>query len=116
MILMKIAIFTDAFMPQISGVTMTLSKFIDYLDQNGIQYRVFTLAYKNTQSSRRIKRFSSFKFIFYPDVRLPIPNYTYIKRVLDKFKPDIIHLVTEFNLGLAVSGMQSKQYTRSIFL
>jgi glycosyltransferase involved in cell wall biosynthesis len=100
MILMKIAIFTDAFMPQISGVTMTLSKFIDYLDQNGIQYRVFTLAYKNTQSSRRIKRFSSFKFIFYPDVRLPIPNYTYIKRVLDKFKPDIIHLVTEFNLGL----------------
>ncbi len=97
---MKIAIFTDAFMPQISGVTITLNKFIEYMEQRGIKYRIFTLAYKGTKSSRKIKRFNSFKFILYPQVNLPIPNYFYIKRVLDKFKPDIIHLVTEFNLGV----------------
>ncbi len=97
---MKVAIFTDTFMPQINGVTKTLSKLIEYMEARDIQYRVFAPAFKNSTSNDNIIRFNSIKFLLYPQCRLAIPRYSFVKKELDLFQPDIIHLVTEFNLGL----------------
>jgi hypothetical protein len=38
---MKIAIFTDTFIPQVNGVAKTLERFTRYLQCNGIEYYVF---------------------------------------------------------------------------
>lgn len=38
---MKIAIFTDTFIPEVNGVAKTLKRFTDFLNENQIEYRVF---------------------------------------------------------------------------
>ncbi|EOC99579.1 glycosyltransferase family 4 protein [Caldisalinibacter kiritimatiensis] len=97
---MKVAIFTDTFLPQINGVTKTLGKYIEYMEENDIDYRVFAPIDGDKEYNDRIIRFFSVKFFLYPECRMALPNYFTITKELDSFKPDIVHIVTPFNIGL----------------
>ncbi|NLO10402.1 MAG: glycosyltransferase family 1 protein [Clostridiales bacterium] len=48
-----------------------------------------------------IERFYSLKFFIYPKNRLALPNVFRVTQKLDEFKPDIIHIMTEFSMGVA---------------
>ncbi|AOT68594.1 glycosyltransferase family 4 protein [Geosporobacter ferrireducens] len=97
---MRVAIFTDTFLPQINGVTNTLEKLIRYFEDNKIDYRVFAPQDGNEEYNHKIVRFFSFKFFLYPECRVSLPNYISISEQLNAFKPDLIHVVTPFNIGL----------------
>ncbi|MBD8068581.1 glycosyltransferase family 4 protein [Bacillus sp. PS06] len=97
----KIAIFTDTFAPDVNGVARTLKRLTDYLDSKGIEYRVFAPESTNKPLfEQQILRFTSLPFFLYPDCRMGLPNLPSIKSELQKFKPDLIHIATPFNLGL----------------
>ena len=96
---MKIAIFTDTFHPQINGVANTLEKMIRYFDDHKIEYKIFAPKYEGEEGPNA-ERFYSLKFYLYPDCRITLPNMFRINQTLSDFKPDIIHLMTEFNMGL----------------
>lgn len=99
---MKIAIFTDTFLPQINGVTNTLSRLGDYLTQQGIEYIFLTPNHPcKDNHNYNIEKFFSTGFFLYPECRFTFPNMIRINHVLDQFKPDIIQLMTEFNVGLS---------------
>ncbi len=98
---MKVAVFTDTYLPQINGVTNTLSNLINYFDTKGIEYKIFVPKYDMELQDQNVERFHSIKFIFYPENRLALPNKSRIHSILSEFQPDVIHIMTEFNLGLA---------------
>ncbi|MEA3320767.1 MAG: glycosyltransferase family 1 protein [Bacillota bacterium] len=98
---MKIAIFTDTFAPDVNGVAKTLKRLTNYLDNKGLEYRVF--APESTDKdlfSSQVHRFASLPFFLYPECRLALPNMLSVKAELIKFKPDLIHVATPFNIGL----------------
>ncbi len=97
---MKIALFSDTFTPQINGVTNTLGNLIKYFENNDIEYKIFVPKYDDDADSYA-ERFYSLKFFIYPDCRIALPNMFRISQTLSEFKPDAIHLMTEFNMGLA---------------
>lgn len=97
---MKVALFTDTYLPQINGVTKTLEKYVEYMEKNDIEYRIFAPVDGDKEYNNNIIRFFSFKFFLYPDCRVSLPNYFSVSKELDEFKPDIIHVVTPFNIGL----------------
>lgn len=97
---MRVAIFTDTFLPQINGVTNTLDKLIKYLEKSKIDYRIFAPLDGSEEYNHKIIRFFSFKFFLYPECRVSLPNYFAIMEQLNKFNPDIVHVVTPFNIGL----------------
>jgi glycosyltransferase involved in cell wall biosynthesis len=98
---MKVALFADTYLPQINGVTNTLNKLIQYYDTTGIEYKIFVPKYDLELEDHNIERFNSIKFIMYPENRVAFPNTFRISSALSKFQPDIIHIMTEFNLGIA---------------
>ncbi|HWT76517.1 MAG TPA: glycosyltransferase family 1 protein [Mobilitalea sp.] len=98
---MKVALFADTYLPQINGVTNTLSKLLHYYEASGIEYKVFAPKYYEKEPEHNIERFLSMKFIFYPENRVALPNSFRIASVLSDFQPDIIHIMTEFSMGLA---------------
>lgn len=88
---MKIAIATDAWHPQISGVVTTLSKTIEALKVLG--HRVLCIhpgIFKPTLSCPT-----------YPQIRLAVAPCHRTRRLLNQFDPDCIHVVTEGPIGLA---------------
>lgn len=98
---MRIAYFTDTYLPQVNGVTNTLSRLSSYLDKRSVENMVFAPAEDGNLHYRdTVDRSFSLRFFLYPECRLTIPNIFRIHNVIDKFKPDLIHCVTPFNLGL----------------
>lgn len=101
---MKVALFTDTFLPDVNGVARTLGRWVQYMELHGVSCRVFAPQSEGGSgtdyNSSMVERFYSIPFLLYPECKLAIPNPISIKRTLMDFKPDIIHVATPFNLGL----------------
>lgn len=101
---MRIAYFTDTYLPQINGVSNTLAKLGDYLSDRNIEHMFFAPYYTEkmiSPTNSPIARFKSINLPFYPECRLSLPQYANLCRIADKFKPEIIQLTDPFGIGLA---------------
>ena len=47
---MKVALFADTYLPQINGVTNTLTKLLEYYEKKDIAYRLFVPKYETEQN------------------------------------------------------------------
>ncbi|MEC9489746.1 MAG: glycosyltransferase family 1 protein [Halanaerobiales bacterium] len=100
---MKIAIFTDTFAPQINGVTKNLNRLLNYFSVQGIEYLLFAPESESRTESiyeNNVVRLKSMNFFLYPELKFTLPNYLKVRSKLMKFKPDLFHLITPFNIGL----------------
>lgn len=98
---MRLALFTDTFVPQMNGVALTLGRFTDYLNRRGVEHLVFSpKSTADTVYSDPIRPITSIPFFLYPEVRLALPRLITIRTELERFRPDLLHLATPFNLGL----------------
>jgi len=109
---MRIAFFTDTYLPEINGVTNTLSRLGNYLDRSNIHQLVIAPEYEeeNTHCDsawRRVFRFKGMTTSLSPRSRLAIPAHWDINRICDDFMPDLIHVTTE--LGIGFRGMRYAQ-------
>jgi glycosyltransferase involved in cell wall biosynthesis len=117
---MKIAYFTDTFVPELNGVTNTLSKLQTWLDKKEIQYAFFAPDYKRTAGQtpsaavpaalfhhKKVHRFRGITTALSPESCLAFPRYREVFDLCDEFKPDLVHVVTE--LGIGYRGMRYAQ-------
>ncbi|MET0588549.1 MAG: glycosyltransferase family 1 protein [Novosphingobium sp.] len=87
---MRIAIATDAWFPQVNGVVRTLAATVAELDRRGYEVELITP-----------DRFLTMPMPGYSSIRLAMaPRFT-VRRTLDAFHPDIVHISTEGPIGWA---------------
>lgn len=99
---MRIAIFSDTYVPEINGVALTLKRYTDYLKKQGIEYRLFVPSSDTAVPNvPQLERLTSIPFLLYRNLRFSLPNPLYIHKVLDTFQPTIIHVATPFSIGLS---------------
>jgi glycosyltransferase involved in cell wall biosynthesis len=97
---MKIALFTETFLPKIDGIVTRLRHTVEHLQRNGDRVLVFSpdgglREYKGA----KIHGVSGIPLPMYPELKLAIPRPS-IRRALEKFKPDLIHVVNPAVLGV----------------
>ncbi|OXM88327.1 glycosyltransferase family 4 protein [Paenibacillus rigui] len=99
---MRVALFTDTYLPDVNGVAKTLGRWVHFLESRGVECKVFAPQADTTESagSSGVERFYSIPFLLYPECRMAIPNPLHLKKTLTAFSPDLIHVATPFNLGL----------------
>jgi glycosyltransferase involved in cell wall biosynthesis len=95
---MRIAVFSDTYLPQVNGVSKTLHLMHRYMNQAGIESLFVTPT--APEGEEGILTLPGLKFFMYPELSLALPRYFYTRRIMDEFKPDIIHLATEYTVGL----------------
>ena len=78
---MKIMIVTDAWSPQVNGVVTTLNKIGEGLKRLGHEVRFVTPM-----------MFRSIPCPTYPEIRLSLMPYSGVKREIESFAPDAIHI------------------------
>lgn len=98
---MKVALFTDTFLPQVNGVTNTLKKLMEYFENNQVEYKIFAPKYDDETTSDQVEQYYSLRFFLYPDCRLAFPNFFRIQKTFRDFQPDLVHNMTEFGMGVA---------------
>lgn len=87
---MKLALATDAWLPQVNGVVRSLSATLDELHHRGHAVETVTP-----------DRFLTVPMPGYSSIRLAMAPRFGARRMLDEFAPDIVHIATEGPIGWA---------------
>lgn len=100
---MRLALFTDTFLPQSNGVSRALERLVAETEARGGEARVFTVSDPRIEPSRRdaVCRVPSVRWPFHPDLRVALPQIEPLTRMMQDFRPDLVHAATPFGLGLA---------------
>ncbi len=97
---MRIAFFTETFLPKIDGIVNTLCHLLRYLEAHGHEAMVIApeggpLHY----AGAKIIGLPGYPFPLYPELKL-VPPYVDVEHSLRSFRPDLIHVVNPISLGL----------------
>ena len=90
---MRIAIATDAWYPQVNGVVRTLGATVATLDRLGHEVELITP-----------ERFLTVPMPGYASIRLALAPRFNVRRMLDAYAPEIVHIATEGPIGLSARG------------
>jgi glycosyltransferase involved in cell wall biosynthesis len=106
---MRIAIFTETFLPKVDGIVTRLKHTVEHLQNFGHQVCVFCpdgglTEYKGAQ----VMGVSGFPLPLYPELKLALPRPS-MREAIEGFRPDLIHVVNP-----AVLGVGGIYYSRSL--
>jgi glycosyltransferase involved in cell wall biosynthesis len=87
---MHIVIVTDAWRPQVNGVVRTYERTLEELEKLGHRVSLITPL-----------DFPTIPMPTYPDIRLSLFPGRKVRRLLDQYQADAVHIATEGPLGLA---------------
>ncbi len=100
---MRIALFTESLPPQTDGVSHTMSRLAETLENLEIDYQFFS-PFKPDASinwHNRVREVISVPFPLYTDYRIGLPMFEKLYDALNNFSPDIIHVASPTPLGIA---------------
>jgi len=96
----KIAFFTETFLPKVDGIVTRLTKTIEFLTKNGNQVIVFCPeGCPDSYKGAKIVGVAAMPLPLYPELKLGLPGPA-VSDKLEEFKPDLIHVVNPAVLGL----------------
>ncbi|MGD0152518.1 MAG: glycosyltransferase family 1 protein [Thermacetogeniaceae bacterium] len=103
---LRIAFFTDACLYQVNGVSRTVERLLGFLEEQGCQTVVFApndpvQPAHGLQPRRKAYLYQGIPLPFYAECRLGVPLSPRFYEAFTGFKPDLVHLVTEYSMGLA---------------
>ena len=98
---MRVAVFTETFLPKIDGVVTRVTRTLEQLAELGHEALVFAPGHPPERYyGHRVVRVPSVPFRpWYPELFVGLPRPK-IGRELDRFKPDVVHVVNPVVLGL----------------
>src|SRR6266702_3972646 len=98
---MRIALFTETFIPKIDGIVTTLCETVKQLNKLGHEVLIFAPdgGFDEFDGSR-IVRMKSRAFPLYPELRLSLPHAS-MRQVIREFRPDLLHVADPALLGVA---------------
>jgi glycosyltransferase involved in cell wall biosynthesis len=97
---MRIALFTETFLPKVDGIVTRLKHTVEHLQRNGDQVLVFSpdgglREYKGA----KIHGVTGMPLPLYPELKLAFPRPS-LGKAIAKFNPDLIHVVNPAVLGV----------------
>jgi len=90
---MKLTLATDAWLPQVNGVVRSLSATLEELRRRGHEVETLTP-----------EQFLTVPMPGYASIRIAMAPRFGVRRMLDKARPDIVHIATEGPIGWAARG------------
>lgn len=103
---MKIAYFTDTFLPQVNGVATALANQATELGARGNSVLIFTPKLDGIKREKfraknvQVVHLPTVSALVYPEFKLGVFGLPRVIKYLFKFKPDIIHLHTPLTVGM----------------
>ncbi|AFY89809.1 MULTISPECIES: glycosyltransferase family 4 protein [Chroococcidiopsis] len=98
---MKIALFTETFLPKVDGIVTRLRHTVEHLQRNGDRVLVVAPEGGITEyQGAKVYGVSGFPLPLYPELKMALPRPA-IGHELERFQPDIVHVVNPAVLGLS---------------
>ncbi len=97
---MKIAFFTETFLPKVDGIVTRLTKTVQQLVAAGDEVLIFCPeGAPDAYMGARVVGVPAMPLPLYPELKLALPRPA-VSEALDRFGPDLVHVVNPAVLGL----------------
>ncbi|MBX7443021.1 MULTISPECIES: glycosyltransferase family 1 protein [unclassified Arthrobacter] len=101
---MRIAIVAESFLPLMNGVTHSILRVLDHLQNRGDDVLVIAPSAHDSQApayvnGAEIHRLPAVPLAGYTNVRVAMGGVYRVKRILADYAPDVVHLASPFVLG-----------------
>jgi phosphatidylinositol alpha 1,6-mannosyltransferase len=97
---MRLVIVTESFLPQVNGVTRTVTAFLEHLQRRGHQALVFAPGHGPYEhAGHSVVRVMGVSGLLYPGLTVA-PVAPGMRRMLHRFSPDLVHLASPAALGV----------------
>ncbi len=98
---MRVTLVTETYAPQVNGVSRTLGQLVRVLRASGDVVQLIHPDYGEPREAPHDLLVRSMRMPFYRELLVPLPPFGSVRRAIDAFQPDLIHIATEATLGLA---------------
>ncbi len=109
---MRIAFFTDTYLPNTDGVVSSILNYRHELERRGHEVFIFspgTKEHKYANKDPRVHYFTSAAFKPYPDYRVALINFLSPVKMINDLKIDVIH-----SHGIATTGLAAIQTSKKL--
>ncbi|MEB3321436.1 MAG: glycosyltransferase family 1 protein [Synechococcaceae cyanobacterium] len=97
---MRIAFFTETFLPKVDGIVTRLTKTVEHLVAAGDEVLIFCPeGAPDSYCGARVEGVPAMPLPLYPELKLALPRPA-VSEALDRFRPDLVHVVNPAVLGL----------------
>ncbi len=97
---MKIAFFTETFLPKVDGIVTRLTKTVQHLVADGDEVLIFCPeGAPETYMGAKVVGVPAMPLPLYPELKLALPRPA-VAEALERFQPDLVHVVNPAVLGL----------------
>ena len=97
---MRLVIVTESFLPQVNGVTRTVTAFLEHLERRGHEALVFAPGHGPYEhAGHSVVRVMGVSGLLYPGLTVA-PVAPGMRRMLHRFAPDLVHLASPAALGV----------------
>ena len=97
---MKIALFTETFLPKVDGIVTRLTKTVRHLVEAGDEVLIFCPeGAPEHYMGARVVGVPALPLPLYPELKLALPRPA-VAESLDQFAPDLVHVINPAVLGL----------------
>jgi glycosyltransferase involved in cell wall biosynthesis len=97
---LRIAIFSDSYIPIVNGVSISIESLVDELRERGHSVHIFTTSYRgHKDKDPNVHRFLSIRLPWAPGYPLAIPPFYPWIRAFRSERFDLVHTHTPFTVG-----------------
>lgn len=98
---MRVALFSDTFLPEVNGVARTLGRLVAHAVDRGHEIGLVTprVSRQDAAGTSFHRQLAGMPVPIYPELKLARPLDGAGRRMLEAFRPDLVHVATESTVG-----------------
>jgi glycosyltransferase involved in cell wall biosynthesis len=98
---LRIALFTDTYVPTVNGVARTLAQLVDQAGSRGHEVALFSTRVSDGPAAGTVMhhQVAGIPAPVYPELQLARPLERSGRRKLERFEPEVVHAATESTVG-----------------
>jgi phosphatidylinositol alpha 1,6-mannosyltransferase len=102
---LRVLVVTESFLPQVNGVTNSVLRVLDHLADTGHTAAVVAPSGPDVYAGARVHRVASVAMPTYRDFPLGLASRHTLRRIVGRFRPDVVHLASPALLGRAAGAV-----------
>lgn len=96
---LRVLVVSESFLPQVNGVTNSVRRVLEHLAAAGHRAELVAPTGPATYAGFRLTRARSASLWFYRDFRIGLETRRRLRGVMQRFRPDVVHLASPATLG-----------------
>lgn len=96
---LRVLVVAESFLPQVNGVTNSVRRVLEHLAAQGHAAELLAPTGPDCYAGFRVTRARGASLPFYPDFRIGIETRRRLRAVMQRFRPDVVHIASPATLG-----------------